>query len=44
MSPTPDRGRRCLLATLTREPVQPVRLYYSIPGRAFVTRRLRGLP
>ena len=34
---------RCLLATLTKEPFQPVRLYYSIPARSFVTERLRGL-
>jgi hypothetical protein len=35
--------RRCLLATMTKEPFMPVRLYYSIPGRAFVTSRLRSL-
>jgi hypothetical protein len=34
---------RYLLATMTKEPFQPVRLYYSIPGRAFVTQRLRSL-
>lgn len=34
---------RCLLATMTKEPFQPVRLYYSIPGRSFVTEKLRGL-
>jgi hypothetical protein len=28
---------------MTREPFQPVRLYYSIPGRSFVTERLRDL-
>lgn len=35
--------KRCLLATMTKEPFQPVRLYYSIPGRSFVTEKLRGL-
>jgi hypothetical protein len=34
---------RCLLTTMTKEPFQPVRLYYSIPDRSFVTERLRGL-
>lgn len=29
--------------TMTREPFQPVRLYYAIPGRSFVTPRLRDL-
>ncbi len=33
----------CLLATMTNEPFQPVRLYYAIPDRAFVTETLRGL-
>jgi hypothetical protein len=32
-----------LLATMTNEPFQPVRLYYSIPDRSFVTRKLRAL-
>lgn len=32
-----------LLATLTKEPFQPVRLHYAIPDRAFVTGRLRTL-
>ena len=36
-------GSRCLLATMTREPFQPVRLYYVIPDRSFVTERLRSL-
>ena len=35
--------QRCLLATMTHEPWQPVRLYYSIPDRPFVTERLKGL-
>jgi hypothetical protein len=34
---------RCLLATMTNEPFQPVRLYYSIPDRSFVTGRLQAL-
>lgn len=34
---------RTLLVTWTNEPVQPVRLYYSIPSRSFVTGRLRKL-
>ena len=34
---------RHLLMTLTNEPFQPVRLYYSIPDRASVSRRLRAL-
>jgi hypothetical protein len=28
---------------MTNEPWQPVRLYYSIPDRPFVTERLKGL-
>jgi hypothetical protein len=32
-----------LLLTLTNEPFQPVRLYYSIPDRASVCKHLRGL-
>jgi hypothetical protein len=43
MSPSLDPSQRCLLATMTKEPFQPARLYYSIPSRAFVTSRLRGL-
>ena len=34
---------RVLLSTMTKEAFQPVRLYYSIPGCSFVTKRLRGL-
>ena len=34
---------RRLLMTLTNEPVQPVRLYYSIPDRDSVSERLRTL-
>ncbi len=40
---TTSPENRCLLATMTKEPFQPVRLYYSIPDRSFVTERLRGL-
>ncbi len=35
--------QRCLLATMTGEPFQPVRLYYLIPDRLFVVKRLRAL-
>jgi hypothetical protein len=35
--------QRCLLATMTNEPFQPVRLYYSIPDRSFVTEKFRAL-
>lgn len=34
---------RHLLMTLTNEPFQPVRLYYSIPDRAWVSRKLDAL-
>ena len=34
---------KCLLATMTNEPFQPVRLYYAIPDRAIVTKKLRRL-
>lgn len=34
---------RCLLATMTNEPFQPVRLYYTIPDHSFVTEKLRSL-
>ena len=37
------KKQRCLLATMTNEPFQPVRLYYSIPDRAFVTGKLQAL-
>jgi len=40
--PNPSENR-CLLTTMTQEPFQPVRLYYSIPSRSFVTGRLRSL-
>jgi len=35
--------QRCLLATMTGEPFQPVRLYYSIPDRLFVVKKLRAI-
>ena len=35
--------QRRLLATMTGEPFQPVRLYYSIPDRLFVVKRLRTM-
>jgi hypothetical protein len=40
---TPMRKDRVLLATVTGEPFQPVRLYYTIPGKPFVTRILSQL-
>jgi hypothetical protein len=36
-------AERPLLVTMTREPFQPVRLYYQAPARSSVVRRLRGL-
>ena len=33
--------QRCLLATMTNEPFQPVRLYYTIPDKSFVVRKLK---
>lgn len=38
-----DTKNRRLLVTMTNEPFQPVRLYYSIPDRSFVRRRLQSL-
>src|SRR5690606_3464126 len=35
--------KRTLLATMTMEPFQPVRLYYRIPSRSAVIGKLRGL-
>jgi len=35
------QDQRCLLATMTGEPFQPVRLYYSIPHPLFVVKKLR---
>ena len=37
------KKQRRLLATMTNEPFQPVRLYYSIPDRSFVVEKLRTL-
>ena len=35
--------KKCLLATMTNEPFQPVRIYYAIPDRSFVAKKLRRL-
>jgi hypothetical protein len=40
---TPMRKDRVLLTTVTGEPFQPVRLYYTIPSKPFVTRSLSQL-
>lgn len=40
---TPMRKDRMLLATVTGEPFQPVRLYYTIPDKPFVTQILSRL-
>jgi len=40
---SPMRQDRRLLATVTGEPFQPVRLYYTIPSKPFVTRKLSQL-
>ena len=40
---TPMRKDRVLLTTVTGEPFQPVRLYYTIPAKPFVTRILSQL-
>lgn len=40
---TPMRKDSVLLTTVTGEPVQPVRLYYTIPSKPFVTRKLSQL-
>jgi hypothetical protein len=39
----PASDDRTLLTTSTGEPFQPVRLYYTVPDRSFVTQRLRTL-
>ena len=41
--PTKQQNRRALLVTLTKEPFQPVRLYYRTPSRPQVITRLRHL-
>ena len=38
-----SKQQRPLLATMTKEPFQPVRLYYSIPSQAFVLAKLQKL-
>ena len=43
MKPTRDSGERPLLVTMTKEPFQPVRLYYAVPDSSFLTERLRCL-
>jgi hypothetical protein len=37
------REERCLLATMTNEPFQPVRLYYMVPDESLVVRTLKKL-
>jgi hypothetical protein len=36
-------SKKCLLATMTKEPFQPVRLCYSIPEISIITAKLRSL-
>jgi hypothetical protein len=43
MNLSKDTKKRQLLATMTGEPFQPVRLYYSIPDRSFVIKKLQTL-
>ncbi len=38
-----ENQQRYLLATMTNEPFQPVRLYYTIPDKSFVVRKLKKL-
>jgi len=38
-----EERQRCLLATMTNEPFQPVRLYYTVPDKSFVIRTLKKL-
>jgi hypothetical protein len=38
-----DAKSRRLILTMTNEPFQPVRIYYLIPDRSFVTRKLQSL-
>ncbi|MDH5672804.1 MAG: hypothetical protein OEZ06_11685 [Myxococcales bacterium] len=38
-----QQNQRSLLVTMTKEPFQPVRLYYRIPSRLAVLAKLRGL-
>jgi hypothetical protein len=41
--PRSPQEQRTLLVTMTKEPFQPVRFYYSIPTVAFVTQRIKAL-
>ena len=43
MRATDNQNNRRLLATMTNDPFQPVRLYYAIPDERFVIERLRKL-
>ncbi len=36
-----EERRRCLLATMTKEPFQPVRLYFTVPDESFVVKALK---
>ena len=38
-----ESRQRCLLATMTNEPFQPVRLYYTFPDKSSVLRKLKEL-
>jgi hypothetical protein len=38
-----ENQRRCLLATTTNEPFQPVRLHNMVPDKSFVVRKLEKL-
>ena len=38
-----ESQKRCLLATMTNEPFQPVRLYYSTPNKTSVVEKLNKL-
>lgn len=42
-TPVTHQNERPLLVTMTKEPFQPVRLYYRIPSRPAVISKLRGL-
>ncbi len=43
MQSTRQPDSRALVATMTNEPFQPVRLYYRIPSKAKMERKLRPL-
>ncbi|MCU0662669.1 MAG: SEC-C domain-containing protein [Myxococcota bacterium] len=38
-----ETQKRTLLATMTNEPFQPVRIYYTVPEREFVVRKFKKL-